>query len=140
MTARELYDRDSTFKGLIDFWVQEKQPPAPLLDYLMEVGLDGQAEAVRWALSVEKRPGYGPRSRELLVYPCLLSGGIGWVWDHWSGESHNSLPTSRHLYWVDKLSSDPYYSSFTSPTQAILALLDGWADYLEEERVLAGGN
>jgi hypothetical protein len=54
-TARELYDRDDTFRAGIAAWVEEKRCDLRLVDLLMEHGLTGPADAARWAATEPDR-------------------------------------------------------------------------------------
>jgi hypothetical protein len=48
MTACELLEVDSGFRTLIDLWVEHKEAPAPLIDYLLDRDMYTQASAAEW--------------------------------------------------------------------------------------------
>lgn len=56
MTYEELIDNPD-FIGFCEKWKAERWCPAPLVDWLLERGMELQAEAARWAVNTEERRG-----------------------------------------------------------------------------------
>ena len=59
MTARELYDCDTTFRLLVDEWVRERRCPLPLVDRCLDFDLESQSDCARWAATAEPLKGWG---------------------------------------------------------------------------------
>jgi hypothetical protein len=120
-SARELYDREPTFRAGITAWVEERRCDLRLVDLLLEYGLTTQAECARWAATEPARRFPDDRRRKCGPFPCDYKGISYWF--SRSGplrDSHDvprvRLPRSVH-YGTDQ---------FTSAADAILFLLDIW--------------
>jgi hypothetical protein len=53
-TAAELYASCPTMQGMVASWVENRRCPLPLVDLLLENGLESQAEAARWGSGRER--------------------------------------------------------------------------------------
>lgn len=63
MTATELLTVDDTFLQLVLLWQKEKEMPVPLIDRLLDFGLERQSEGAKW-MGTER-----PKSPVYLVVP-----------------------------------------------------------------------
>lgn len=137
MTALELLNRDSTFTGLLKAWEGDGRCPLSLVDYLLELGLDGQAEAARWAATEEDRAAYQYRFQSPGgPFPTLTDDQTYFFWYYnTDANTREELPPmkNRVRLWehIKQLNGgEPY---FVSVLQAFCGLLDGWANYLQEK-------
>lgn len=146
MKARDLLHRDPTFTALIQCWADEKQCPLGLADYLLEVGLGGQAEGARWAATKGKRAGtnFTPTDAKHPFPEELTEKESHYYWfvpryesgmDCW----HNELPEylipdedSRDLWYYSDANSLPLLESLCVP-------LDLWADYFNRVKETPDG-
>lgn len=119
-TARELYERDSTFRAAIASWVEYRRCDLRLADYLMEYGLESQADCARWAATEPERPQYGEIKIRCGPYPKAELRVVSWYWypDRYLDHA-NCVPKMRLL-------SVEGHNSHATPTDAILWLLDNW--------------
>ncbi len=132
--AKSLYEVSSDLRALIQVWVDERRCPLPLVDLLLEVGLESAAEAARWAATKEDRTVYWPleengeRGGCCGPYPSL-------IWDHttspvvskwqWGmeGDHADDLPDSSVPVLGD-------LEAFVYVEDALLWLLDNWTGKL----------
>lgn len=78
-TAAELYAVSSDFRSLLSLWEAERHCPVPLVDFLLEHGLEGPAECCRWA-SKQNRVGYWRGHVSAGIYPCFNEWTRMWYW------------------------------------------------------------
>jgi hypothetical protein len=122
-SARELYERDATFRAGIAAWVAERRCDLKLVDLLLEYGLTTQAECARWAATQPDRPFANRSGVHCGPFPCKYKRDFYWYdrgGNRASRDSHD-IPR-KHFgrpvhYLTDK---------FKSATDAILFLLDNW--------------
>jgi hypothetical protein len=123
LNATTLYTLDSTFKYFIDLWDQERECPVPLVDVLLEAGLDKQAEVARWCSEQESRPVFSPIGEE--------KGGRCGVYPTASSREDWYFAPFQDGYFVLKaahrLPGNGENISDTTPTKTILKLLDTWS-------------
>lgn len=55
MDARTLYRKSREMRAFVGVWIKEKHCPMPLVDFLLENGLESQAECARWCATEPKR-------------------------------------------------------------------------------------
>lgn len=128
MTARELYESDGGFRGFFAAWEKDKRCPLPLVDYLLDRGMDSQAEAARWAATTPdaRQFKYGGMSGPV---PSLDDGG--------GGKSYNPywywfvVPEKDERIYSDyvpeeRLSDDAKVRRDSTMQEAMLWLLDNW--------------
>lgn len=78
--AKTLYEVSADFRAMIGVWVDERRCPLPLVDYLLELGLESQAECARWCATEKERADYvGGRFRLNGPYPKPDINGQ-WYW------------------------------------------------------------
>lgn len=134
MTARQLLDTDPTFRSFLDCWVRDRRCPFPLVDYLLELGLEGQAEGARWAEEQPLRRLYNiDPVYEGRCFPAFATSSDSWFWDQGGStldSTADELPAEL-MRAVDKQTGNKYYL-FNSLELAFCGLLDGFADYLTE--------
>lgn len=135
MTPREAYDRDDTFRALINVWVQERRCPLVLAERAQELGM---AESVKlcaeWAAAEPERPvqSYSEPSDTTTgpapacawhpsntTYKYGTRGSYFWCHDELNNPSCH-IPRGK----VRDLNKDNIY--FEMPLDAILWLLDNW--------------
>lgn len=119
LTARKLYDTDATMRAFIASWDAERRCPMPLVDFLLEQGLESAAEAARWAATEKKRPvrlplGSQERDGDCGPFPTQRPQSRTWFWDNVPGFAA-SLPFQGMSN-----QNEP------TPTDAIVWLLDAW--------------
>lgn len=125
MTAAELYGCDTDFRAMLDTWVENRECPYPLVELLLERGLDNQADCARWVVSVGRRlvaPTDGITKSG--IYPSLYEGYCYFCDDSkftckWDPRSHD-LPFAC----VGEVTAQTH--KFPSPGAALLWLLDAW--------------
>jgi len=130
MNCRDLLDTDPTFVAFLACWERDRRCPFPLVDYLLELGLEGQAEGARWASECQARPVFGDGRVKSGPFPFVNSERDTAFWGYgnrWS-DGINSAEVCKR---VDRRSGKPS-GIFPSVTLAICGLLDGFADYLTE--------
>jgi hypothetical protein len=77
-SARELYEREPTFRAGVLAWVADRRCDLRLVDLLLEYGLTTQAECARWAATEPDRMFFQDR-KEIgaggpLGVPLVLGG------------------------------------------------------------------
>jgi hypothetical protein len=119
MTAADLYAADSTMRALVAAWNEHCRCPLPLVDFLLENGLDSQAEAARWAATKELRP-VSEAKDSSFSFPCPNMDGSNYVWAgfNWRSKYARDFPTikTQHLF----------HEPGMTEAVAILWLLDNW--------------
>lgn len=143
MTVRD-YLTDPTLLALLRVWETEKRAPLPLVDRLLDLGLEGAAEGARWATEVKDRTVFGSEGMKADgLYPMVCSGSIrnsepGYSW--WISD------TDRILFqFADNLPKEVYRNlANDSPVRglggkcywtildALVAFLDAFALSLQE--------
>ena len=130
------YLSDPQFVALLDSWGRRRRCPLPLVDWLLERGLESQAEAARWAATAPSRPmmklGSGDESKlRCGPFPWQFRRGR-WTW--WSAarspipsvvEEADCVPPGQ-LRGVAML-QDCDGDGFSSLPLALCGLLDGWS-------------
>src|SRR5947209_8287017 len=102
-SARELYDRESTFRAGIRAWVKERRCDLRLVDLLLEYGLTAQAEYARWAAtqpsrpSLEGRPKGKESGKQCGPFPCVSDRKFYW-YDCGGGRPWNSHDVPRRYF------------------------------------------
>jgi hypothetical protein len=86
--AKGLYAVSSDFRMFIQIWVNERRCPLPVVDLLLEQGLEGPAEACRWAATTHARPAFSPDYELRYPFPTVDDGGF-WYWFPCSYSQHN---------------------------------------------------
>lgn len=138
MTASDL-TADLTFCALIKTWEEDGKCPEVLIDYLLDHGLETQAECARWCASQGEFYGYGSAHRSG-IRPWSASGDEGrevlvW-WTLKPGERRfpetipNSTVDAMRVHYKGKKQE---YVSFPTFTEAVVALLDNWIVGAEAE-------
>ena len=120
--ARELYDREPTFRAGITAWVEERRCDLRLVDLLLEYGLTTQAECARWAATEPDRPFAEDRGNETVCgpFPSMYGGNFYWYGTARTNDSHD-VPQK---YFGRKVNYSTH--KFQSAADAILFLLDNW--------------
>ena len=133
LTASELYGISSEFKAFLQLWDQERRCPIPLVDWLLEMGLDRAAEAARWAATKEDRPVYLPQygerdsccgpypSKGSLYKDGVSESSVVWYWRYIANYA-SSIPSTA----ASNILHTPYSPLHHAPIKAILWLLDNW--------------
>lgn len=126
MTARELYDTDPGFRGFLACWDEDRRCPLELVDYLLDRGMDSQAEAARWAHEGDDWELFSsahPNSCKARHgrYPACFSDG-DWMWR--CHETQSSFYSNRS-HWCDGHGLSGEIEGLTAH-EAIIALLDAW--------------
>ena len=125
VSARELHDRDDTFRTGIAAWVEERRCDLRLVDVLLEHGLTAQAECARWAASEPDRSFASDRNLKKVCgpFPCVYDGN--YYWYDCRGEL---VPRDSHDIPREFFGRRVDYSTdkFKTATDAILFLLDNW--------------
>jgi hypothetical protein len=125
-SARELHERDATFRAGIAAWVAERRCDLKLVDLLLEYGLTTQAECARWAATQPDRHfATDYQSGETCgPFPCLFDKTFYW----YDCGGLNRLPHDAHDVPKAHFGRPVHYQSdkFQSATDAILFLLDNW--------------
>jgi hypothetical protein len=135
MTTGDLLT-DPTFLAFCAAWEREGCCPIAAVDYLLEQGLEDEAECLRWAGTTEAtNPGcqtvVPACVRATAVYPCCCEAEGKYGWGHGRpSDGSYFLPRDR----VRKVSD---WVCLTFP-QAVLALLHGWIE--REHYTLAVGD
>jgi hypothetical protein len=124
--AKTLYEVLADFRILIGVWVEERRCPLPLVDLCLEYGLESQAAACRWAATEPDRKtpnmlGPDERGGWCGPYPTQNNDegsvwGTQWFWRGFYEECcwvHGDIPKS-------------FVHHLSTPTDAILWLLDNW--------------
>jgi hypothetical protein len=124
-SARELYDREPTFRAGIAAWVEDRRCDLRLVDLLLEHGLTAQADCARWAATEPDRPFYRDQKsgEQCGPYPCLYKGTFYWYdcnGDAPVRDAHD-VPRARFGRKVNYVTD-----KFESATDAILFILDNW--------------
>lgn len=123
-TASELYACCSDFAAMIELWRIERRCPLPMVDLLLEWGLESQAEAARWAATERLREPYKMHYPTEAPYPCEYTG-VGttdWYWICVKGiDTSDSLPP-------DHFACAFGHHESKQPTfdKAIVWMLDRW--------------
>ena len=130
-TAADLYAVDATLRSLIAVWVAEKRAPIVLVDYLLENGLESQAECVRWAATEPDMQLQEESPAESGPFPCYYEGKYYWV-----SYSDRFLFGADRAYYIHSRNvggavihySTNHYgpNRFDSAEAAIVWLLDRW--------------
>lgn len=108
---------DLTFEGLLKNWKENGRPPEVLIDFLLDHGLDYQADNVKWCLEQTEDPML--IGRDLGIRPWK-SGETYYSWvkgSHYRSEL-NSKRFER-LFPIGKT-----LVTFSSYREALLALID----------------
>lgn len=136
MTAKDLYESDTTFRILIDQWVKDKRIPFPTADRLRDCGLWEAAEGAEWAYRQPDRKQFKPdyvqegyKSGPYPQYNDPQQKAVYWFYDN-SMEHANCISHRLHSY-IRKY-GNVEWGDFDSIHLALLALLDGYADMLRE--------
>lgn len=123
--ARDLWTLgEPTFCALIRMWAEERRCPRPLVDLLLEYGLDDAAEAATWASTEGPRPGFSIFSDRLdfpMPSTTPLSQRYRWYCDTTSEVCFDNVPTG-------KCQPDKGVRSMAADTltDALILLLDRW--------------
>lgn len=128
MNAHKLYAQDADFRTLMEQWVADHKCPLVMADYLRDNGLDGQAhcaELYAWGTPPQYVCGCGNVWFNYLLFDGLLNDRI---------TSSNPFSKGAKLTcFLTPYSPFPtykYYAFFNTEVEALLGLLDGWADAL----------
>lgn len=126
MTAAELYATDAGFRGFLAVWDQNRRCPLELVDYLLDRGMESQAECARWAATEPDREVYNPkkangeREGNCGPYPGM-SGDAYWYW--------LLTETTDRPHRVPRVSvGEMEWGILTgdSPEGAMVTLMDAW--------------
>jgi hypothetical protein len=124
-SARELYERDATFRAGIAAWVADQRCDVKLVDLLLEHGLTGQADCARWAATEPDRTFALDRDRGIKCGPFPAQHAGHFYWHDCNGGSRkvdsHDVPRA-HFGRIVNYKRD----KFSSATDAILFLLDNW--------------
>jgi hypothetical protein len=126
-SARELCDRDATFRAGIAAWVAERRCDLRLVDLLLEYGLETQAECARWAATEPDRPLAEDRGDDGVVcgpFPSCYLGDYYW----YDCGSHSRTLLDSHDIPRKHFGRQVDYRTdrFKTAEDAILFLLDNW--------------
>lgn len=134
MTAKDLFESDTTFRILIDQWVQDKRIPFPTADRLRDFGLWECADGAEWAYRQPDRKQFRPyyivenyASGPYPHYNDSTKSKVYWFYD--DNVEHANCITYRLYRYVRKY-GNAAYGDFDSIHLALLALLDGYADLI----------
>ena len=131
------------FQALLGFWERDRRAPICLGDWLREQGLELQGAVAEWCALYKDRPTFAPTGKEPKesgVFPCWDSSSPEWYWGCYGG-----LDRTHHLpdYLLPYLhreggsnSATHSWVDFYSPSSALVALLDGWAEALRDGHTL----
>jgi hypothetical protein len=126
-TVRSLLEAgDPDLNGFLTIWEEQKQCPLPLVDWLLERGLEMAAEAARWAATTRTRTTWSDRIVALHPYPTHDPNGKcnhkGWYWYVEGNDQYADCvpcgrmkPTHNRALWVSPTCRD-----------ALIDLLDHW--------------
>lgn len=123
--ARSLYEVSSEFRAMLQTWVRERECPVPMIDMLLENGLERQADACRWAIDEPELPVFLPTEDEKRS-PCKpyptghTTRKLGWYWLRSSGvrSRAHEIPRDR----VEDVDSN----QLRTVRDALIWLLDHW--------------
>lgn len=124
MTAAELYATDPGFRGFVRCWVRRRRCPLPLVDYLLDRGMESQAACARWCAEQPERRalrnGY-PTDKASPPYPMLLGPGT----NKWGWFARTILLDADDIPWNHV---PDRFDGLFCPTAAaaFVALLDAW--------------
>ena len=129
MTAAELYECDPGFRGFLTVWDRDRRCPFALQDYLLERGMDSQADCARWCATEPDRDLFkmaqypGTVRAKCGPYPVrgIFRKGFGW-------SSYANMADVIFCHGVPELRLNEYVVALDKPstTSAIIALLDAW--------------
>lgn len=118
--ARALDDLSAEFRAFLAVWDKGRRCPLPLVDFLLEHGLESQAEAARWCAGGPTNPVFDPspgeRGGECGPYPSKM--GRGWMFRPLASGERCLRP-----HRVPGITED---IEVLTPIDAILAMLDAW--------------
>jgi hypothetical protein len=81
-TAAINYRADPTVAALLGEWERTRRPPLVLVDALLDLGAEAEAEAVRWAVAVpDRRVCGGVEFTGLFPWEGADQHGDMWFWD-----------------------------------------------------------
>lgn len=123
-TATDLYAQYAEFRSMIDLWVAHRRCPLPLVDWLLELGMESMAEAARWAATEPERPvsWFGHRMRQPdNSAPFPLPSASIWYW-------YRQKRTLKFAHDVPEKNVSRVLRApvFITPTDTILWLLTNW--------------
>lgn len=130
-SAVELYAVSGEFRALIAYWDQHRRCPLPLVDFLLEHGLESQADVCRWAAAEEERPVSAPttgeRGGKCGPYPTKSSmpSEVGGYW-YWNGPNKRRDYAHHVPVTVPTETASNHFVRHPTPVEAILWLLDNW--------------
>ena len=71
-----------TLSAFLSWWERDREPPEPLIDFLLEQGDENGAEVVRRVLASERRKSFEPvLSERSLPFPAVYGDNdVVWYW------------------------------------------------------------
>jgi hypothetical protein len=122
--TQNLYDTNADFRNGIAEWVAERRCPLPLVDLLIENGMETAAECCRWAATEPERRVWSPYDRKLSgPFPTLSVEKGYWYWaveEKWTLYFCDNIPSQ--LLRSDRKKQKPY----NRPEQSLLWLMESW--------------
>lgn len=119
--ASSLYEVDADFRSMLALWDEHRRCPLPLVDYLLDRGLERQAEACRWAATEPDRPVWSFCDRATGPFPTTSTGHVYWCW-------RSEGDPVRHANEVEdnRLTEKGYRPDTNEVVYNLLYLLDNW--------------
>lgn len=133
--VQHAYATDDVVRALVDEWVARRRCPRPLVDRLLDLGLEDAADCARWASDEVENPDqspYRPSPKEnpspCGPYPTTSGGEYYWMPDscltridrpHW-------VPQKRVGLRLYENGGSESAATFPDCLSAIIALLEVW--------------
>ncbi len=135
MTATELYPLSIELQAFLTAWERDRRCPLELVDYLLEQGLESQAECARWCavqpdlevlMPIRSAGERGGKCGPFPTMSGMLDGT--WIWDIRSTQHiRNYHPHTVFLENAGAIINPKLrLPSYPSAKKAIMALLDNW--------------
>lgn len=116
------------FQAFIACWVEDRRAPLPFADWLLERGLESQADAVLWAATEPDRTVFPLPLRSSVSgpYPTVASGDRRLYWMVCSGEDKHYYDRFADCVRSEWVNGKLAHSRHTTIEEALIALLDHW--------------
>jgi hypothetical protein len=127
LDAKTLYECSSDFRCLIACWGEHKRCPLPLVDFLIEQGLESQAEGARWA-ATEGRYWYDRVTKTHIACGPFPQEDYADKW-YWFTLYQNTITSVYYQHDVkasDLKTPAEEVPHFAHVHDALLWLLDNW--------------
>src|SRR5262249_32752926 len=135
MTPTQLYQEDTTFHSLMEFWLKEREPNFLIVERLLDFGLEFAADCARWGMEQDESPPFEPYVKlgEDRI-PCRLfptRTERGWMWTYLCTSTTyrncNDVPLANfNEKWIYTDRSNSEFFQHKTTLLAIMCLLDHW--------------